>query len=251
MTKTKEKVSQSPEASGGVKGTTPTTPNPEQENKIALGMVNVLATYRPEENIKKTLTPSQVSEVIEKIARNKEIANETALRAVATLIRKGAANAKAKDTMTIEIICTTTKVATELSRYDMGMALYAVAKHKVIRKLAEAMAPMMLEANLQIIKRVPTADLKGDLANKINRRLLDQIRKTPADKTPPSLLTMEEEICCCTYAQWMPNLDQLANSTRLKRLLEEDLLLRTSKPKKKAVKPAPKEKGHPPSPKKK
>ena len=89
---------------------------------------------------------------------------------------------------------------------------------------------MMLEANLGIIKRAPTANLSGDLALKISRKLAyrKQANEEAVDVHP---LTREEE--CCTYAQWMPNLNELAGSTRLKSLMEEDLLSRP-RPNKKA-----------------
>jgi hypothetical protein len=141
--------------------------------------------------------------------------------------------------MTIDVIRQETKVTTEVSKYDVIMALFSVTKHKTIRKLAEAMAPIMLQSNLAIIKRVPTADLRGDLANKINRRLLAKAKNTPQGETPPSPLTRQEEVCCCTYAQWMPNLNELANSDRLKALLDEDLMSRKPR-KRKANKPAKK-----------
>jgi hypothetical protein len=44
-------------------------------------------------------------------------------------------------------------------------------------------------------------------------------------------LTREEAICCSTFSQWMPNLDDLANSKRLLSLLnaEQDLNARRKK----------------------
>lgn len=97
------------------------------------------------------------------------------------------------------------------------------------------MAPSMLEANLAIIKRNPTPYSKGDFANKLNRRLAQEAAKiaavavNPNNPTPitlPQPLTREEEVCACTYAQHVPNLDMLAEFNRLKNLMEEDLLLR-------------------------
>lgn len=189
-------------------------------------IIDALSTYVPEEITTKRLTPIDVNNVSDRLAKIKEISLATASRAISELIRKGAANANAKDTMTISIKCQESETDVEISRYDIGMALFSVVRHKVIRKLAEAMAPMMLQANLSIIRRVPTADLRGDLANKINRRLAIKSQNTPSGENPPLPLTREEEVCCCTYAQWMPNLNELAKSTRLKTLLEEDLISR-------------------------
>lgn len=217
------------------------TPAPTaEENEVATKqLVDNLSTYVPEENITKRLTPADINAVCVKLSKNKDISVPTATRAIAELIRRGAANANATDTMTIDVICQETKVTTEVSKYDVIMALFSVTKHKTIRKLAEAMAPIMLQSNLAIIKRVPTADLRGDLANKINRRLLAKAKNTPQGETPPSPLTRQEEVCCCTYAQWMPNLNELANSDRLKALLDEDLMSRKPR-KRKANKPAKK-----------
>lgn len=152
--------------------------------------------------------------IMERIARTKEIDRSTAIMAVGALFRRGAANAGAPDSMEIDVKCPHTNTVTIVTRYDIIMALHAVTGHKTIRKLAEVMAPEMLQANLYIIQKQPLYDLKGDLANRINRKL--SFRKEPA-------LTRKEEVCCATYANWMPNLNELAKSTRLKSLLDEDL----------------------------
>jgi hypothetical protein len=89
-----------------------------------------------------------------------------------------------------------------------------VLGHNNIRRLAEAMAPTIIAANLQRIERNSSLDLKGDLANRINRKLMN--------KNQP-MLTQKEQICCCTYSQWMPDLDTLAESKRLKSLLETQI----------------------------
>lgn len=159
---------------------------------------------------------------MERIARTKEISKKTATLACADLFRKGAANAGAPDSMEVEIACPITKTTTTLSRYDIVMALQLTVGHKTVRKLAERLAPQMLEANLLLIKQNPLMDLKGDLANRINRKLV--LRKEEP-------LTRQEEVCCATYAQWMPNLNELAESTRLKALLDEDLNSRRKKKK--------------------
>lgn len=168
----------------------------------------------------KTVSLEQVNSVMERIAKTKEISKKTATLACAALFRKGAANAGAPDAMEVEVICPITKVTTTVSRYDIAMALQFTVGHKTVRKLAEALAPQMLTANLLLIKKNPLLDLRGDLANRINRKL--SIRKEET-------LTREEEVCCATYAQWMPNLNEIASSTRLKSLLDEDLNARRKK----------------------
>jgi hypothetical protein len=153
---------------------------------------------------------------MQKLAVYKETDPDMAMIAASELFRKGAANTSAPDTMEIKIVDIQKKVVT-ITRYDVSMALFSITGNKKVRNLAEAMAPQILKANLACAERSPFANLKGDLANRINKKLL-------AKEKP--LLTRKEEICCFTYAQWIPNLDELPSSDRLRGLLEEDLLQR-------------------------
>lgn len=175
----------------------------------------------------KALNKEQAILVIKRIQTFKGIGRKTTVQAVAALFRKGAANAGASDTMKVDVRCPETNSTVEVNRYDIVMALQQVVGHKNVRKLAEAMAPEMLSANLKLIKSNPLLDLKGDLANRINRKLT--LRKQDP-------LTREEEVCCCTYSQWMPNLNEMADSKRLRALLDEDLNARRKKTAKKADK---------------
>jgi hypothetical protein len=168
----------------------------------------------------KDLTKGEITQVLHRIAKVKDIDFKTAAQSVAALMRKGAANAGAPDSMQVEVTCIGSTNITEVTRYDIAMAMNSVVNHKNVRKLAEGMAPEVISANLKLVKINPLLDLKGDLANRINRKL--SLRKENS-------LTREEEICCSTYAQWMPNLNELANSTRLRGLLEEDLNARRKK----------------------
>ena len=168
----------------------------------------------------KDLTKGEITQVLHRIAKVKDIDFKTAAQAVAVLMRKGAANAGAPDSMQVEVTCTGSNNVTEVTRYDIAMAMNSVVNHKNVRKLAEGLAPEVISANLKLVKINPLLDLKGDLANRINRKL--SLRKEDS-------LTREEEICCSTYTQWMPNLNELANSTRLRGLLEEDLNARRKK----------------------
>lgn len=168
----------------------------------------------PKSESSKKVSLAQASSIMERIARIKDISKKTATLAVVELFRKGAANAGAPDSMEVEVRCPITGVTTSITRYDVVMALQSVTDHKTLRKLAETLAPQMLDANLQLIQQNPLMDRKGDLANRINRKLV--LRKEDP-------LTRKEEVCCATYAQWMPNLNELAESTRLKALLDEDL----------------------------
>lgn len=206
------------------KDTTPTVlpnvmdQNPETDTKFLNELQESLSQYDettiiPNKAAKK-VTTQQLNGIIEKISKNKEIDRSTTMLAVATLFRKGAANAGAPDTMEVDLVCPKTNRSTSISRYDLVTAMQLITGHRTIRKMAEAMAPQMVQANLALLEKDPLLNLQGDLANRINRKLFT--RQQPA-------LTRKEEICCATYTQWMPNLNELAESDRLANLLTEDL----------------------------
>lgn len=203
------------------------TPLPEVDKKLE----NILADYDDtiikKSKSSKDLNKEEVMKILERIKLYKGIGLKATVSAVAALFRKGAANAGASDSLNVDILCPETGVAIEINRYDIVMAMQQVVNHKNVRKLAEAMAPEMISANLRLLEINPLLDLKGDLANRINRKL--SLRKEPG-------LTRKEEICCCTYSQWMPNINELAGSKRLKGLLEEDLNARRKQNAKKSLK---------------
>lgn len=104
--------------------------------------------------------------------------------------------------------------------------------------MSEILAPEILSVNLMQIQKNPVLDLKGDLAERSNRNIFNSnMRNASKEETIPKEepLIRAEEVCCYTFTQWMPNLNQLCNSTRLKRLIEEDLYFRKkgNKPKSK------------------
>jgi len=187
---------------------------PETDQELIDSLVQGNETVIIKRQGAKDITKKEAKTIINKISRVKDVSERTVTKAIATLFQRGAANAGAPDSMGVDVTCPTTKITTEITRYDIVMAIQQVVDHKNIRKLAECLAPEFISANLQLLKLNPMLDLKGDLANRINLKL--RLRKEDA-------LSREEEICCATYAQWMPNLNDLANSKRLKGLLEEDL----------------------------
>lgn len=168
----------------------------------------------------KQVTLSQFSQIVERLARIKDVDRSTIILGISTLFRKGAANAGAPDTMELDLKCPVTNQITTIARYDIVTVLHNVTGHKTVRKLAETMAPHMIKANLQKLKTNPMQDLRGDLANRIDRKLVTRNEPT---------LTRKEQICCATYAQWLPNLNELAESERLASLLNEDLNARRKK----------------------
>jgi len=194
-----------------------------------ISLIETLSKYETDivitKDHSKTVPKDKIGEIMQRIANFKDIDSSTASIGTAALFRRGAANAGAADTMSIDIKCPIQNSVVEINRYDIIMALNSVVGHKNIRKLAESMAPEMIESNLLLLKKNPLLDLKGDLANRINRKLM--LRKEES-------LTRKEEICCCTYTQWMPNLNELAESTRLRFLLEEDLNARRKRQTKKS-----------------
>jgi len=171
----------------------------------------------------KDVTKQQCVEILDRVARVHIIDRSTVFGAFSELARRGAMNAGASDGMFVEVYCPVTGHLADVSRYDFVIATQSVAGHKTIRKVAETLAPEMISVALKLLIKQPMQDLKGDLANRIDRKL------SLRDKDN---LTRKEAICCCTYTQWMPNLNELAESTRLKSLLEEDLGARRKKGKK-------------------
>jgi hypothetical protein len=203
-------------------------PPPEVDEELENILVNYDDSIIKKSKTSKDLSKEEVMKIINRIRLFKGgIGLKAAVSALATLFRKGAANAGASDSIKVEILCPETDIAIEINRYDIVMAMQQVVDHRNVRKLAEAMAPEMISANLRLLEINPLLDLKGDLANRINRKL--SIRKEKG-------LTRKEEICCCTYSQWMPNLNELAGSLRLKGLLEEDLNARRKQASKRSPK---------------
>ncbi len=138
---------------------------------------------------------------------------------MASLFRIGAANAGASESLSVRIISKGQEH--EITKNDVLFALSSVTGDTKIRKLAESLAPEIIAASITQLMRGEKADLKGDLANKINRILASR-KETP--------LTAKEEISAATYAQWIPNLDEITGSTRLKKLLEDSSKSRKPKP---------------------
>lgn len=87
----------------------------QEEEEAKKVLLTCLSEHQPEEIANKNITQSQVKDIIDQVAKTKDIAFETAARAIATLIRKGASNAGAKDTMAVEVKYYKTKVVTEVS----------------------------------------------------------------------------------------------------------------------------------------
>lgn len=104
------------------------------------------------------------------------------------------------------------------------------------------MALTLLPGYINRFNKNHTYDFRSDLVGKLDRKLINK-------GLPP--LTAHEKICACTYTQWMPNLNQLAQSDRLKELFEQDLQDRQQGTRTKAKqKPIKDQQGQKKSPKK-
>jgi hypothetical protein len=135
---------------------------------------------------------------------------------VCELLRKGAANAESLDNLSCTFLPVGFTTPVRITKLDLKIALKALSKNASVRLLAESMAPTILDLSIQQYTRNSSQDLRGDLTNKINKRLLNRNQNS---------LTPLERIACNTFMQWMGNLDEKTQSTRLKALLEEDLSL--------------------------
>ena len=104
---------------------------------------------------------------------------------------------------------------------DVERAVELICKNKrTLRNLAQTLAPLIVRTGLKRYMINPTLDVSGDLAKKINNRLLVRKEKPLSDF---------EKIGCASYAQCIPDLDKMCASDRLAHLLAEDLELRSNK----------------------
>ena len=104
---------------------------------------------------------------------------------------------------------------------DVKRAVELICKNKrSLRNLAQTLAPLIVRTGLKRYMINPKLDLSGDLAKKINNRLL--VRKEKP-------LSNFERIGCASYAQCIPDLDKMCASDRLAHLLAEDLELRSKR----------------------
>ncbi len=174
-------------------------------------IANISGVERPQ--IEK-LSNEEINTLCEKIANLFGIANETAMAGICELIRRGAANAGTPTTFTVDLTCPQEKIAISISKYHIILILDRLEKKPTIRQLAETLSLTIVKSGLANAKKNPGIDQSGDLARRINTKLLIQKEKP---------LTSEEKVGCASYAQRIPNLDELCGSERLTSLLATDL----------------------------
>jgi hypothetical protein len=111
--------------------------------------------------------------------------------------------------------CPEENVDADISKQELMILVARHASGKNMRNLAEGMAGAIVR--LGVYWATKGFLLPGDLAKKIGNRLAYK-------KQAP--LTAFEAVGCASYAQWLPDLDKLVCSDRIKSLLAEDLEIR-------------------------
>lgn len=165
-------------------------PSSEFDDLIDKDMLEIMVSTISE-NIVKTgnaikVVKEDATAVINKLAQYKDVAGGTCYTALSELFRIGGANAGAASTLSVPMNCPVHQTTNcYLTKYDVCNAMQIVLGHKNIRKLAEVMAPTILAANLRKVESNRELDLRGDLANRINRKL---INKNYVDKERRDLL---------------------------------------------------------------
>ncbi len=145
---------------------------PTEEQGISEDLVNTL-TFSTEVCIQASarsmLKKTQVKQVTDKLAIFKGITPAAAILATTILIKAGAATAGASESLTVKVMQNVVEI--EVTKNDQILALSSVTGVKKLRKLAETIALQIMLTSLTKLTRGSKEDLKGDLANKINRIL--------------------------------------------------------------------------------
>lgn len=126
------------------------------------------------------------------------------------MVRRGGSNASTPDSFAINIKCEEQNVVTSVSKRDISELVSRHANGKSMRNLAEGMSEAVVRFGVHLVGKHPGLDRPGDLAKKVDNRL-------SYEKLPP--LTPAERVGCASYAQWLPNLNQIVGS--VKKLVSE------------------------------
>lgn len=156
---------------------------------------------------------AEIDKVISQVQVLYGISKSTAVTALGQLVRRGGANASTPDSFNVELKCPQENVTVCVEKREIVRILERYANGFTIRNLAEGMAESIVRTGIGQVKSSSTADRPGDLAKKIDNRVTFK-------KQAP--LTREERVGLASYAQWLPNLDELCGSNRVKSLLGED-----------------------------
>nr|AOH77122.1 putative encoded protein [Dunaliella salina] len=212
--------------------------NDQSESRdVAADMVNALSgpPFRagitiyggpfPVDNIKageytKEISDTDLTNIVEHVHTGYGISYRTALNAVCEMIRRDGAAKGTPPSFSVEVFCPEEQTLAIIVQRDVARAVELICRGKRnFRNLAQKLPPLIVRTGLKRYMVNPELDMSGDLANKINNRLLMR-------KEEP--LSVFERIGCASYDQSIPDLDKLCASTRLAHLLAEDLELRSS-----------------------
>lgn len=182
------------------------------EEMGAVPLANVRGVGSSQEN---RCTPAEMKAIAFAIAALHGIATQTAYVGLSEVVRRGGGNTSTPATFKVRVKCPQENREVDISKGDLMKAVERHAQGKTIRNFAEGLALSTVLFGLNAVKA--GQDLPGDLAKKIENRLA-------FEKKPP--LSKSERVGCASYAQWLPDLDSLVGSDRVKSLLAQDLELR-------------------------
>lgn len=200
------------------------TPQPSNED-IDKALLSFPSEHLRVAESTKEIDPEVQTQIMSTVASTYGIGYYTAINAVCEMVRRGGHANGVPGSFSVEVFCPYTRTVTDVTKRDVVRILEVRTQgRRSLRNLAQSLAPKIVTAGLHRQNADPRLDMSGDLARKINSRLL--VRKEPP-------LTRSERVGCASYAQEVPNLDALCGSDRLVRLLTEDLQLRRSPKKEK------------------
>jgi len=204
--------------------------NPAADELIAQALAGPLSDLEkqlvdfPVDSIKsgehmKDISDENVRDIVENIRTGYGISSKTSLNAICELIRRGGAAKSTPPSFSVEIYCPEERTLATILKRDVARAVELICKGKRnLRNLAQKLAPIIVRSGLRRQMLDPKSDMSGDLARKINRRLV--VRKEKP-------LTPYEKVGCASYAQTITDLDNLCGSDRLLYLLTENLDFRS------------------------
>jgi len=166
------------------------------------------------------ITDQEVQQIVEHVRTGYGISYRTSINGICEMIRRGGAAKGTPVSFSVEVFCPDEGVAAVLMKRDIVRAVELVCKgRRNFRNLAVKLAPFIVRSGLRRQAGNPELDMSGDLARKINNRLI--VRKEKP-------LSPAERVGCASYAQHIPDLDSLCSSDRLLHLLAEDLDMRSN-----------------------
>lgn len=190
----------------------------------------------PVEHIKvgeysRDVTDQEVQTIVENVRTGYGVSYRTSLNGICEMIRRemsakgappsirrGMSAKGAPPSSCVEIYCPDEGTAAIFTKRDVDRLVELVCKgRRSLRDLVKKLAPFIVRTGLRRQMVNPSLDMSGDLAKKINNRLV--VRQEEP-------LTSSERVGCASYAQDIVGLDKLCSSNRLARLLAEDLELR-------------------------